>query len=133
MMYRLCISIHACPPGAIRSGPVKVAGVDCELLQLGPAQQAAPMAVTFEQAVERLEQLPRFCIEADGSFVWTDRCERVVYVDVAGTCPQHEFDQLLRALGWPAARLLFQLPQHGVFLSEQDFRRCAGREEGVND
>jgi hypothetical protein len=80
-----------------------------------------------------------FC-EADGSFVWVsphgqrawqvdgnlyDLGERLLFVDLKGTCPPHQFDRFLAALGWPDTRLMFQLTREAVFLDESEFRRWA--------
>ena len=140
MMYHFRISIHARPRGNIASSPMELAGKDYAVLQLDPARRMAPIRVSFEEAVARLEHLPRMFIEPDGSFVWVgqqgtlawqldgclyDRDQYVVYVAVAGTCPPRQFDQLLRAFGWPDAQLVFQIPRHAVFLSERELRRYA--------
>jgi hypothetical protein len=76
--------------------------------------------------------------EPDGSFVWTsppdrprwqidgclfDRGGRVHYVELRGGCPPAELDCLLSSLGWPEAGLMFQLPEQGVWLPEEEFRR----------
>ena len=143
MLYQFRISIHARPFGSIDSHPVVLAGEHYQGLQLEPTQQTASLQVSFEEAVERLEQLPRMFIEPDGSWVWVgqqaaltwqldgclyDRDQHVVYVDVAGTCPPLQFDQLLRACGWPDAQLVFQILQQAVFLEELDLRRYASNQ-----
>ena len=108
---------------------------------------AAPLAVTFEQAAEALAQLQRMFVELDGSFVWVaekeetrdwpldgnlqDRNERLLLVDVKGTCPSNQFDRLLRCIGWPATRLIFQLVREAVFLDEEEFRRYAAAQAHV--
>ena len=137
MLYRFRISIHARPPVEVATRSIRLDGMDYQMLQLDPAQRTRPLRVSFEEAVERLEQLPRMFIEPDGSFVWVgqqdasawqldgclyDRDQRVIYVDVAGTCPEQQFDQLLSAFGWPDASLVFQTLQQAVFLDERDFR-----------
>ena len=86
--------------------------------------------------------LPRMFIEPDGSFVWTgeqagqswqvdgvlyDEGPALSYVEMSGRCPANEFDQFLAALGWPAAPVMFQLMEAGVFLSEPTFRSFAQR------
>lgn len=85
-------------------------------------------------------------IEADGSFVWRgeekgepwqvdgnliDRGDVLAYVELKGFCPEPQFDELLRALGWPQTTLVFQLPRRGVFLSEEEFRRLAATGAGA--
>ena len=96
--------------------------------------------VTFDRASEILSTLPRMFIEPDGSFVWTgehdgqswqvdgvlyDEGPSLSYVEMLGRCPPNEFDQFLAALGWPAAPVMFQIVEAGVFLAEEEFREFA--------
>lgn len=99
------------------------------------------LRVTFDAALASLARLPRLFIEPDGSFVWTestpddqswqvdgnliDRGDVLDYVEAKGHCPQAQFDALLSALGWPEAKLAFQLPQRGIVLAEAEFRQLA--------
>lgn len=140
IMYAIDLRIQARAQGNIVRQRIKLDGKDYEILQLTPAQRAAAMTVSFELATERLQQLPRMFIEPDGAFVWVaqqgespwqldgclyDRHNRMLYVDVAGTCPAERFDLLLAAVGWPESELVFQLRQDAVFLSESAWRRLA--------
>src|SRR5262245_38010588 len=111
------------------------------------SDRAAPLAVTFDQALAALARLPRLFIEPDGSFVWAgetadgakwqvdgnliDRGDVLAYVELKGMCPPDQFDVLLTCFGWPTATLAFQLPQRGVFLDEAEFRRQATTEAGA--
>ena len=113
----------------------------------GSAATAEPLPVTFEQALAALEQLDRLFIEPDGSFVWRgsvsgggawqvdgnliDRGDCLAYVELKGCCLAEQFDMLLAAFGWPTAKLMFQLPQRGVFLEEAEFRRLAASAAGA--
>jgi hypothetical protein len=95
------------------------------------------MQVTFEEAAAALEALPGMHVEFDGSFVWRsrqdplwqidgnlyDRDGRLVRVDLKGTCPETELQQLLAAFGRDATPLLFELVHHAVFLDETEFGR----------
>ena len=56
---------------------------------------------------------------------------RLVYVEAKGSCPADAFDQLLRAVGWPAVPLVFQLIREGLYLDEATFRRYAGQRLGM--
>ena len=105
------------------------------------------LAVTFDNAFEALQWLPRMFIEPDGSFVWTgttaegdrwqvdgnliDRGDVLAYVELKGCCPEEEFNSLLSTLGWPQQPLMFQLTQRGVTLDEANFRRLAASEMGA--
>jgi hypothetical protein len=102
---------------------------------------SAPLALAFDEALAALAALPRLFIEPDGSFVWTgttpggerwqvdgnliDRGDVLAHVELKGCCPEEQFDELLVALGGPAATLAFQLPRQGVTLNEAAFRRVA--------
>jgi len=101
---------------------------------------AMPMAIGFDEALERLSRLERMYAEPDGSFVWTspreglwwqvdgNACERdgrVLLVDMKGSCPPAEFDRLLEVWGWPAESVMMHLVRPAVFLSEATFRRHA--------
>ncbi len=141
MMYSFYITIHAQPPGATAGAEIQLAGRAVRTLQVArEALSATTMDCPFELARTRLEALERMFCEADGSFVWVspqgapawqidgnlyDRGERLLFVDLNGTCPPDQFDRFLAALGWPQTRLMFQLTREAVFLDEAEFRRWA--------
>jgi hypothetical protein len=56
-----------------------------------------------------------------------DRAGRLLHVDLKGDCPAAQFDDLLRAWGWPATLVVFQLAREAIFLDEREFRRHAVR------
>ena len=104
------------------------------------AALSTPFGISFEEAAERLGQLPRSCVEPDGSFFYAsaqgqppwqvdgnlfDRNGRLLFVDLKGNCPPEEFDRLLSALGWPGTAMAFQLVREAVLLDEAEFRRWA--------
>ena len=79
-------------------------------------------------------------LEPDGSFVWVvddldrqyqldgslyDDGERLLHVELKGTCDSTALDTFLSQLGWPTQTLIFQLVQQGIYLSEGEFRRFA--------
>jgi hypothetical protein len=101
---------------------------------------SAPMAVGFDDAIDRLSAIERLYAEPDGSIVWTspreglrwqvdgnlfERDGRVLLVDLKGTCPPAEFDRLLAVFDWPGQGVMMELVQAGVFLDERTFRRHA--------
>ena len=103
-------------------------------------QLAVPMAIGFDEAIERLSRLDRMYAEPDGSFVWTspreglwwqvdgnafDKDGRVLLADLKGSCPTADFDRLLAAFGWPEQAMMMQLVRPAVFLDEPTFRRHA--------
>lgn len=142
MYYHLDVSIHARPREAVAAACLELEGVPYFVLRPEPAQQGGPMSVSFEEVVQRLERMPQMFVEPDGAFLWVsapdsppwqlegciyDRNEYVIYVDVSGSCPTAQFDQLLTAFDWPRASLMFGLLRHGVFLAEEELRRFACR------
>ncbi len=144
-MYRFEIHVQARPDSVVIGGARDLDGRVCKVLPAGALRSPIPMPVSFEEVADRLQRLPRLFFEPDGSFVWvghrgesrwqvdgllSDRDGRVLYAELKGHCPPEAFDQLLRAMGWPATRLVFQFIRHGVFVDEGEFRRLAA---GAND
>ncbi len=100
-----------------------------------------PFSITWEQAAESLEALPRMIFEPDGSWIWSDGVretrwqidghlfdfeDRLHRVELRGACPEEAFDRLLACFGWPQAELTFEQVQQGTTLDEKEFRRSAG-------
>ncbi len=95
-------------------------------------------ARSFEEVAAAFEALPRMYFELDGSFVWVvdneerfqldgslyDDGERLLNVELKGTSNTELLDTFLGCLGWPEQSILFQLVQHGFYLSESEFRKC---------
>lgn len=115
--------------------------VPCESL-------SQPLAIGFDEALERLARLPRMFVEPDGSFVWTspaadrpwqvdgnlfERNGRVLLVDLKGSCPAAEFERLLEAFGWPTEPVMLGLVRAAVFLDEPTFRRHAAARGAAGD
>lgn len=140
-MYSFYVTIHAQPADATVGSHVALGGRTLRTLCLAPeALSTTTMDCSFETARQRLEQLERMFCEPDGSLVWVspqgdpawqvdgnlyDRNERLLFVDLKGTCPPDAFDQFLAALGWPETKLMFQLTREAIFLDEAEFRRYA--------
>jgi hypothetical protein len=141
-VYTFEARIQARPAQATEGECVELRGAAYRPLVIRPAMlSAAVFPVTFEQAEASLAALPRLFIEPDGSFVWVaddaqrlwqvdgnlyDRNDRLLYVEVKGSCPGAAFDRLLRVVGWPDVPLAFQLVREAVYLDEAGFRRYAG-------
>lgn len=139
-MYRFHIAIHARPAQAAAGPELQLGPRRWATLAVEPQRLVRPFPVSFEQAAERLHQLPRMFVEPDGSFVWVsatpqqpwqvdgslfDCAARLLYVELKGACPPTAFDRLLAAFGWPETGLIFQLVRQAVFLDETWFRRFA--------
>jgi hypothetical protein len=140
-MYSFNTTIHARPPETTAGPTIELHRRRFATLAIPHEALAHPFNLSFEAAVERLNQLERMFSEPDGSFVWTsphdgptwqidgnlfDRNGRLLFVDLKGGCPPEEFDRLLTAFGWPETPLVFQLVREAVFLDDPEFRRWAG-------
>jgi hypothetical protein len=102
---------------------------------------AAPLPVTFDEALELLGQLPRMFVEPDGSFVWTsppgsephwqvdgnllDRGDTLFYAEIKGSCPRGAFDQFLACLSRGDTAFAFEWVERGLLMNEETFRRSA--------
>lgn len=140
-MYQFHITIHARGASVGDGGVGSVGDLELRTLDVPHEALAEPMQVSFEEAAEALQQLPRMYVEPDGCLVWVsssqderrwqvdgnlyDRDGRLLFVDLSGTCPPEAFDNLLRCFGWPATPLMFQLTRQALFLEESEFRRFA--------
>ena len=139
-LYAFDVTVHALPAEARAAGRYRDTRGDWPVLEVPRTALATPLAAGFDDVIDRLAAIDRMYAEPDGSFVWTspraglwwqvdgnlaDRNGRVLLVDLRGSCPPAEFDQLLAALGWPGAALMFQLVRPAVFLDEETFRRHA--------
>jgi hypothetical protein len=100
------------------------------------ADPQSTLAVTFEDVVSLLEQMPRMFIEWDGSFVWRgetqsnstaesvvwqldgmvyDHLGSVRYVELKGNCELEPWQKLLSVLGWPQQDLTIHHVNEGRF------------------
>ncbi|MFM8634226.1 MAG: hypothetical protein ACKOEX_05385 [Planctomycetia bacterium] len=140
-LYTFEISVHHHPDSVLLpAAPYADAWGTWSTVAVPHDTLAVPLAMSFDDAIERLGRLDRMYAEPDGSFVWVsrreglswqvdgtvfDRSGRVVLVDMKGSCPPADFDRLLSCFGWPGERLLFQLVRPAVFLEENSFRSHA--------
>lgn len=152
-LYAFEITLQARPEEAT-AGPVLTdAWGSWPTLNVPKSQLASPMAIGFDAAFDRLAAIERLYTEPDGSFVWTcsrasdaaaqpwwqvdgnasERGDRVLLVDLKGSCPPAEFDRLLAAFGWPEQPLMMQLVRSAAFLDEATFRRHAAARGLVGD
>ena len=138
-MYQFHTFVHVRPPDVVFGDAIKCFGQSVNTLLVQPDRLTTPLTVSFEQACDSLDRLARMFCEPDGSFVWrstadgewqvdgvlSDRGGRLLFVELKGKCPSNAFDQLLRAVGWPDNKLMFQLAEQAVFVDEASFRRVA--------
>ena len=103
---------------------------------------ANPFTITWEQAADALQKLPRMIFEPDGSWIWSggvgptrwqidghlfDFDDRLHRVELHGHCPEESFDQLLSCFNWPTNELTFEQVIEGTTLNEADFRHQAAK------
>jgi hypothetical protein len=138
--YRFDVRLYRRPANAADGPLLEGVGDGVPTLTVPVGNQAEPMAITFEEAIDRLAALPGCYAEPDGSIVWTestsdgrwqvdgnlyDRGGNVIFVSLTGHCPPEAFNRLLACFGWPEERMMLELVRAGVFLGEDDFRRVA--------
>jgi len=135
------VTLHAAPAESMPVGPpLADRWGKWPTLALPPGELTEPLPVGFDDALERLGQLPRCYAEPDGSFVWTspregprwqvdgnlfERNGGLLLVDLKGSCPPAELDNLLACFGGADAVCVFQLVRSAVFVSEDVFRQHA--------
>lgn len=142
------VSLHPRPAAAAVAGSLTDERGSWPVLAVPRESLGRPLAVGFDEALDRLAALPRLYAEPDGSFVWAspaadrpwqvdgnlfERQGRVLLADLKGSCPAEEFDRLLAAFGWPGEPLMFELVRAGVFLDEDAFRRHAAARGAAGD
>ncbi|RIK77679.1 MAG: hypothetical protein DCC67_12355 [Planctomycetota bacterium] len=140
MLYRFHLNLFARPAAAVAAGDIVLRGL--RLPTLRAATFDAFLPVSFEQAIEALNKLPRLDSEPDGFFViagdhqgrrWQvdghlfDFGGRLHRVEIHGECPPDAFDGILRCVGWPAVPLVFELVMEGVAFEEPALRQWAAQ------
>ncbi|MCA9234979.1 MAG: hypothetical protein KDA44_05895 [Planctomycetales bacterium] len=136
-------NIYALPEHAAPSEPLSLRGESLAPLRDGqgrPPIFETFLPVTFEAAYDALIKLPRLDAEPDGFLViagdaegrrWQldghlfDFGDRLHRLQLHGECPADALDDILRCLGWPDARLAFEVITDGVVFDEPTFRRYA--------
>lgn len=143
LLHPAHLMLHRRPASVSEGCSITIAGYELATVTVTPQQQSEPFSISFEVAVERLAELSQMFVEPDGSFVWVaasgaelgwqldgvvnDRANRVVSVEVKGTCPRPQFETLLRVFDWPEVGLLVQLVQAAAFLDDAEYFRFAER------
>lgn len=147
-LYAFEAVLHRRPDEAAAAGRHADAWGSWPVIAVSREALARPLAIGFDEALERLAGLPRMFVEPDGAFVWTspaadlawqvdgnlfERSGRVLLVDLKGSCAPAEFDRLLEALGWPEEPVMLGLVRAAVFLDEPTFRRHAAARGAAGD
>lgn len=140
--YSFDIVVHARPEGTVAGPSFSLRGLELPTLIFSPAASAG-FARTFEEVGAELERFERLYFEPDGSFVWVsptdaepwqldgmlyDRNDRVLHMELKGSCPAEAFDRITAALGRPIGEMVFQLSREALFLDDTAFRSYATAE-----
>jgi len=134
-------ALQARPAAALPPGPpLADRWGEWPTLAVVPGELIEPLPAGFDEALDHLSRLPRCYAEPDGSFVWTSRREGrrwqvdgnlfernggLLLVDLKGSCPAAELDQLLACFGPPETPFVFQLVRSAVFVDAAVFRQHA--------
>lgn len=142
-MYTFQISLHPRSEVVAADGEIVLSGEAYATLRVPTAALTATFPRTFEAVAAALAKFERMFIEPDGSFVWVssksdqtwqvdgvlyDRDDRLLFVDLKGSCPPEDFDRILEACGWPDTPVMMQLTRDAVFVDEETFRELASVE-----
>jgi REP element-mobilizing transposase RayT len=140
-MLELHANVYALPHCAIVGPEVTLRGLSLPTLCSeagGPPAFLATLPVTFEEMQASLLELPRSDCEPDGFFLITGHEDGKFWrlnghmheyegqmhrVEFHGECPAATLDDVLRTMGWPDAKLAFELVKEGVTLRENEFRK----------
>ena len=149
-MYAFECSLHAPPDSdAPASGePLTDPCGQWPTLLIAQDQLSTPLSIGFDDVLNQLGSLPRLYAEPDGSFVWTspqentrwqvngnlyERNDRVLFVEIKGSCPASEFDQLLACFLSDEKACVVQLTRPAVFVTVEVFRAHAGARGQAGD
>ncbi len=141
-MYAFECSLHALPDSdALGPGePLTDSCGQWPTLLIAQDQLNSPLPIGFDDVLNQLGSLPRLYAEPDGSFVWTssqenmrwqvngnlyERNDRVLFVELKGSCPASEFDQLLACFLPDEKACVVQLTRPAVFVTAEVFRAHA--------
>ena len=149
-MYAFECSLHALPDrDASASGePLTDSYGQWLTLLIAQDQLSTPLPIGFDDVLKQLGNLPRLYADPDGSFVWTspqentrwqvngnlyERNDRVLFVEIKGSCPAAEFDQLLAYFLQDEKACVVQLTRPAVFVTAKVFRDHAGARGQAGD
>ena len=149
-MYAFECSLHALPDSEVLASG-KTLTDSCgqwPTLLIAQDQLITPLPIVFDDVLNQLNTLPRLYAEPDGSFVWTspqenirwqvngnlyERNDRVLFVELKGSCHASEFDQLLACFLQDEKACVVQLTRPAVFVTPEIFRAHAGARGQAGD
>jgi len=149
-MYAFECSLHALPDSEVLASGATLTD-SCgqwPTLLIAQDQLITPLPIVFDDVLNQLNTLPRLYAEPDGSFVWTspqenirwqvngnlyERNDCVLFVELKGSCPASEFDQLLACFLQDEKACVVQLMRPAVFVTPEIFRAHAGARGQAGD
>ena len=149
-MYAFECSLHALPDSEVLASGATLTD-SCgqwPTLLIAQDQLITPLPIVFDDVLNQLNTLPRLYAEPDGSFVWTspqenirwqvngnlyERNDCVLFVELKGSCPASEFDQLLACFLQDEKACVVQLTRPAVFVTPEIFRAHAGARGQAGD
>ena len=149
-MYAFECSLHA-PPDSdtpVSGEPLIDSSGQWPTLLIAQDQLSTPLPIGFDDVLNKLGNLPRLYAEPDGSFVWTsphdharwqvngnlyERNDNVLFVEIKGSCPASEFNQLLACFLPDEKACVVQLTRPAVFVTAAVFRAHAAARGQAGD
>ena len=136
------VRIHPLP--ASREAVVtQLEGTTFSRLQFDPRQLTDQFQWTFEELGDILASQDSLFFEPDGSFVWRgqqdgsgwqldghlfDRSGRLLFIELAGHCPQQVLTRFKQLLSEKDSRsLMYEWVREGVYVDESGFNVLASR------
>ena len=149
-MYAFECSLHALPDSHAPEleKPLTDSWGQWPTILIAQDQLIVPLPIGFDDVLNQLNTLPRLYAEPDGSFVWTsphenirwqvngnlyEKNDRVLFVELKGSCPALEFDQLLACFLPDEKACVVQLTRPAVFVTTEVFRAHAGARGQAGD
>lgn len=143
-MFNFRTNLYARPESLVAGDTIKLRDMEIATLRGSGPQTIfnAYLPLTFEAALDKLQQLPRMDAEPDGFFVHSGEAEgarwqvdghlydfnnRLHRVELSGSCPQEQFEQLL-AIFANETEVVFELIREAAVLDEANFRKWAETE-----
>lgn len=145
-MYHFEVSLFARPTDLEFNSPVELRGVSLTPIDPTALTAGKLFTCTFEETATKLAALFSMDIEPDGYFVWArgidadrwqvdghlfDRNNKLWRVDLKGSCPKENFEELLSCIDAPTDQIVFQLVQEGITLEEANFLTWASTSPSI--
>jgi hypothetical protein len=149
-MYAFECSLHAPPESdtPVSGETLTDSSGKWPTLLIAQDQLSTPLPIGFDDVLSQLNIYSRLYAEPDGSFVWTspqenirwqvngnlyERNDNVLFVEIKGSCPASEFNQLLACFLPDEKACVVQLTRPAVFVTAAVFRAHAAARGQAGD